>query len=224
MLPFDSVRITDVLDPARLDRTITKEEFGVGHSLAYATGGVYVLENEYILEGSRDYTIQFNNALSFKYEVLDFTRLPTATDTVGAYAVNSLFGSGEGGFIEYLEFEDSATPTFYPSSTVIKDTSINSVIPTVNSRNTRISKEGMSFSTPQLSLSVEQAEEALVQAQADLADAIANAGSGGSTDTGVTQEYINSTNLPSGRDFGTKRYQNDGDIIPNYIHTDFPNR
>jgi hypothetical protein len=43
-------------------------------------------------------------------------------------------------------------------------------------------------------------------------------------DSGVSQEYLNSTNLPTGRDFGTKRYQADGDIIPNYIHTDFPNR
>ena len=42
--------------------------------------------------------------------------------------------------------------------------------------------------------------------------------------SGVTAEYANSTNLPTGRDFGTKRYQDDGDIIPNYIHTDFPNR
>jgi len=42
--------------------------------------------------------------------------------------------------------------------------------------------------------------------------------------TGVTEEYNSSTNLPSGRDFGTKRYQDDGDIIPNYIHTDFPDR
>ena len=48
----------------------------------------------------------------------------------------------------------------------------------------------------------------------------------GSTTTsgGVSQEFINSTNLPEGRDWGTKRYQDDGDIIGNYIHTDFPNR
>ena len=45
-----------------------------------------------------------------------------------------------------------------------------------------------------------------------------------SSDSGVSQEYLNSTNLPEGRDFGTKRYQDDGDIIGNYIHTDFPNR
>lgn len=45
----------------------------------------------------------------------------------------------------------------------------------------------------------------------------------GATTGGVTQEYLNSTNLPAGRDFGTKRYQDDGDIIGNYIHTDFPN-
>ena len=45
-----------------------------------------------------------------------------------------------------------------------------------------------------------------------------------STVGGVTQEFLNSTNIPEGKDWGTKRYQNDGDIIPNYIHTDFPNR
>ena len=54
-------------------------------------------------------------------------------------------------------------------------------------------------------------------------------GAGGSssataTGGGVSQEFLNSTNLPEGRDFGTKRYQDDGDIIGNYIHTDFPNR
>ncbi len=43
------------------------------------------------------------------------------------------------------------------------------------------------------------------------------------TGSAPSQEYINSTNLPAGRDFGTKRYQDDGDIIGNYIHTDFPN-
>lgn len=46
----------------------------------------------------------------------------------------------------------------------------------------------------------------------------------GNSGSGVTTEYTNSTNLPTGRDFGTKRYQDDGDIIPNYIHTDFPDR
>ena len=40
--------------------------------------------------------------------------------------------------------------------------------------------------------------------------------------TGVTQEFLNSEVCPVGRDWGTKRYQADGDIIPNYIHTDFP--
>ena len=53
----------------------------------------------------------------------------------------------------------------------------------------------------------------------------ATGGSNGTvTGTGVTEEYLNSTNLPAGRDFGTKRYQDDGEIIGNYIHTDFPNR
>lgn len=40
--------------------------------------------------------------------------------------------------------------------------------------------------------------------------------------SGVTQEFLNAENCPIGKDWGTKRYQNDGDIIPNYIHTDFP--
>ena len=131
---------------------------------------------------------------------------------------------GDIGFRAYEEFEESAVATFYPTTTVPVD-SFNTITPIVAARNTTLGTPSMNFSTPQLALSIEQAEEALVQAQADLAEAIANAGSGGSsTDTGVTQEYINSTNLPSGRDFGTKRYQDDGDIIPNYIHTDFPNR
>ena len=73
--------------------------------------------------------------------------------------------------------------------------------------------------TAEANLATAQANLAI--AEAELVDALANAGSDGS---GITAEYTNSTNLPTGRDFGTKRYQNDGDIIPNYIHTDFPNR
>lgn len=40
--------------------------------------------------------------------------------------------------------------------------------------------------------------------------------------SGVTQEFLNSAVCPLGRYWGTKRYQADGDIVGNYIHTDFP--
>ena len=42
------------------------------------------------------------------------------------------------------------------------------------------------------------------------------------TNTGVTQEFLNSEVCPLGRYWGTKRYDADGLIVPNYIHTDFP--
>jgi len=42
------------------------------------------------------------------------------------------------------------------------------------------------------------------------------------TNSGVTQEFLNSEVCPLGRYWGTKRYDTDGLIIPNYIHTDFP--
>ena len=38
----------------------------------------------------------------------------------------------------------------------------------------------------------------------------------------ISPAYSDSDNLPEGRDWGTKRYTDNGEIIPNYIHTNFP--
>jgi hypothetical protein len=181
-LPYTAIRITDVLEPSRLDRIIAASEFSQ-YTLGYAVGCIYLLENEFLLEDGRDYTLEFIDATSEKYEVLSYTRLASSTDLAGVYNVNTLVGLSSNGVSDYYEFEDSPTGTYYPSTVVIKSSTVKSSVPALNERNIRVDRGNLSFSTPQPSLSLEAAEEALAtaqatltQTQADLATAQANVG------------------------------------------------
>lgn len=184
-LPFDYVRVTDILDASRLDRVITKEEFGNSYALSYATGGVYTLTGEFILEADRDYTIQFIGGNTDRFEVLTYSPLPGSTDLAGSYVVDSVLTLGVNGCEGYREFEASTTPTFFPQTLPAdKPNGVDVVIPDITRRNLIVRLNDVVYSSKQQELTVEETEATLAETQAtltetesDLADALASGGS-----------------------------------------------
>ena len=177
-LPFDYVRVTDILDASRLDRVITKEEFGNSYALSYATGGVYTLTGEFLLEADRDYTIQFSGGNTDRFEVLSFSALPGSTDLAGSFVVDSVLTLGANGCEGYREFEASSTATFYPQNLPAdKPNNVEVVIPDINLRNLIVKIGSASYSAKQQELTVDETEATLAETESDLADAIASGGS-----------------------------------------------
>ena len=195
--PFDSVRITDVLDPSRVDIVISKAEFGISYSLSYGDGGAWVFDNENLFESGRNYTIEFRGLVGDKIIALDHTRLPTSTDLDGVYKVNSALILGKNGCEGYIEYEDSSVATFYPQSVVPKANALEVSIPEVNNRNLVVSTSDISYSTGQQISSIEEAESDLAAALAsggttvDIANLTATIPNLGLIRNSVTSGYLN---------------------------------
>lgn len=217
--PFDSIRITDRLDAGRLDRIVSKADLGNGiATLDAGYGAGFTLSGDIGFEDGREYAVELRGlptefaSIEEKYRV---TPQPSPS-----YGMVSRVSIDSKGVLNNTEYVQDNTVNFV-NSAVEKQDGYSILSSSKATRNNKVVSNSLFMTADNLNGDVETAEANLAAAQAALDEALANAGSG-SNGTGVTEEYKNSTNLPSGRDFGTKRYQNDGDIIPNYIHTDFP--
>lgn len=220
---------------------------GIAHSVGKTTLNNCVVHNLHIVmidEGSSGSELELNNTIIIDGEsgIVDITGLTTFTENNNVFYQRHNASNDASKKLRYtteiVDYPNSAASTLPPlldSDQILTQAElVDPKFVATSLHDWKLCDFRLQFGSPAVNAGRPLAgitTDALGQAVHPLAPTLGlftevvqpTPEAGSSTTGGVTQEYLNSTNLPEGRDFGTKRYQDDGDIIGNYIHTDFPN-